>query len=199
MQELPIGIQSFEDLRSSNNDYLYIDKTQFIHKMITTGKVYFLSRPRRFGKSLLISTLEELFKGNKELFKGLFIYDKWDWSIQYPVLKLDFGARSYKTHEDLKKSLTYFIDSNAERFDIILKAPTLSDKFGELIEKLKEKTGQKVVMLIDEYDKAITDFLSDPQKAEINRLELHDFYQVLKASDNNLRFIFLTGISKFSG
>jgi hypothetical protein len=167
--------------------------------MINNGTVYFLSRPRRFGKSLLVDTMEELFIGNKELFKGLFIYDKWNWEIKYPVLRLDFGARSYDTTEVLQKSLIYFIDSSAERFDIILKAPTLSDKFGELIQKLNDKTGQKVVVLIDEYDKAITDYLSDPQKAESNRLELHNFYQVLKAADDHIQFIFLTGISKFSG
>jgi hypothetical protein len=182
-----------------NLSAVYVDKTEHIYNMINSGTVYFLSRPRRFGKSLLIDTMEELFKGNKELFKGLFIYDKWNWEIKYPVLKLDFGARRYDTTEVLQKSLTYFVNSRAEQFNITLEAPTLSDRFEELFIKLHEKTGQRVVVLIDEYDKAITDYLSDPQKAESNRLELHNFYQVLKAADKHIQFIFLTGISKFSG
>ncbi|MDR3243986.1 MAG: AAA family ATPase, partial [Elusimicrobiota bacterium] len=197
MQKLPIGTQAFSILRENN--LLYVDKTRHIFNMIDNGRVYFLSRPRRFGKSLLVSTLDELFKGNKDLFKGLFIYDKWNWEIKYPVLKLDFGARSYDTDEDLKKSLTYFVNSRAEQFNITLEAPMLSDRVEELFIKLNDKTGQKVVVLIDEYDKAITDFLSEPAKANANRKQLHNFYQVLKAADKHIQFIFLTGISKFSG
>jgi hypothetical protein len=167
--------------------------------MTEQGRVYFLSRPRRFGKSLLISTLEELFNGNKKLFEGLFIYDKWNWDIKYPVIRLDFGQRSYNTAEDLRISLTDFVNAKAKEFDIVLDTTGLSDRFGELIEKLNAKTGQRVVMLIDEYDKAMTDFMSDPAKASANRTELHNFYQVLKAADKHLQFIFLTGVSKFSG
>ncbi|MDR2169866.1 MAG: AAA family ATPase, partial [Planctomycetaceae bacterium] len=107
MQKLPIGIQSFSSLR--RDDYLYVDKTEIIHKMVTGGKIYFLSRPRRFGKSLLVSTLDELFNGQKELFDGLFIYDKWDWSKKYPVIRLDFGAISNNTPEALHNSLSDFV------------------------------------------------------------------------------------------
>ncbi|MDR3243266.1 MAG: ATP-binding protein, partial [Elusimicrobiota bacterium] len=199
MQNLPIGIQSFEYLRTNINNYLYVDKTQFIHKMTTIGKVYFLSRPRRFGKSLLVSTMKELFEGNKDLFKGLFIYDKWNWDIKYPVLRLDFGARLYETPDILKKSLTNFVKSQARDFNIQLETDTLSDMFEELIKALHKTTKQQVVVLIDEYDKPMTDFLSDIEKAAVNKQILHDFYQVLKAADDHIQFIFLTGVSKLSG
>ncbi|MDR3244949.1 MAG: AAA family ATPase, partial [Prevotellaceae bacterium] len=102
MKNLPIGIQSFEDLRE--NYYLYVDKNQDIHRMSSTGKVYLLSRPRRFGKSLLVSTLEALFQGQNELFEGLYIYDKWNWGEKFPVIHLDFGEESYDTAEELKLS-----------------------------------------------------------------------------------------------
>jgi hypothetical protein len=167
--------------------------------MVTSGKIYFLSRPRRFGKSLLVSTLDELFSGRKELFEGLFIYDKWDWSQQYPVIRLDFGKRSSGSSEELKVSLDDFVKSVANKYRISLLENTLSGKFGELIEKLYQSTGQKAVILVDEYDKPITDHLSDTKIRTDNKRTLHDFYQVLKASDDCIRFIFLTGVSKFSG
>jgi hypothetical protein len=199
MKELPIGIQDFADVCGRENNYLYIDKTEFIYKMTKKGKVYFLSRPRRFGKSLLVSTLQELFEGNKKLFKGLYIYDKWDWNKKFPVIRLDFGERAYETAQTLKISLIDFVNEIAEDFEIELKKNSLSDRFGELLKKLKTKTGQKIVILIDEYDKPMTDFLSKPKKADENRTVLHDFYQVLKANDKYLKFIFLTGVSKLSG
>jgi hypothetical protein len=196
MKKLPIGIQSFANLR--NNDYLYVDKTKEIHRLITTGRPFFLSRPRRFGKSLLVSTLEEIFKGNKALFEGLYIYDHWDWTVQHPVIRLDFGGRAYRAIDELKLSLTSFVESTANSYQLSLTECTLPDKFRELIEKLHQSTGQQVVVLIDEYDKPITDHLADPELAGMNRIILHDFYQILKAADEHLRFIFLTGVSKFS-
>ena len=196
MQKLPIGIQSFTDLRSNN--YLYVDKTGDILRVIESGKTFFLSRPRRFGKSLLVSTMEAIFKGEKELFEGLCIYDKWDWSLHYPVIRLDFGGRAYSSGEELKQSLTSFVELTAKSHQLFLEECTLPDKFRELIEKLHQSTGQKAVILIDEYDKPITDHLSNPESAEANRQILHSFYQVLKAADDHLRFIFLTGVSKFS-
>jgi hypothetical protein len=196
MQKLPIGIQSFEKLRNSN--CLYVDKTQDILRLITTGTTFFLSRPRRFGKSLLVSTLEQIFKGNKALFEGLYIYDKWDWAEQNPVIHLDFGGLAYRTIDELQLSLNFFVDSLATNYQLSLKGVTLSNKFAELIEKLHQTTGQQVVVLIDEYDKPIIDHLTDLEMAAANRIILHDFYQVLKAADEHLRFIFLTGVSKFS-
>jgi hypothetical protein len=198
LQNLPIGIQSFEKLRKREG--IYVDKTQYIrHMLSSTGTVYFLSRPRRFGKSLLISTLEAVFQGRKELFEGLYIYDKWDWNEKFPVIHLDFGAISHRTPEQLVRSLSDFINKTVSRNKIVIESSELADKFAELIEQLHESTGQQVVVLVDEYDKPITDNLSNPKVMNANREMLHDFYQVLKAADDHLRFIFLTGVSKFSG
>jgi hypothetical protein len=176
-----------------------VDKTEIIHEMVSSGRIYFLSRPRRFGKSLLVSTLDALFSGWKNLFEGLFIYDKWDWTQQYPVIRLDFGKRGFTTPEELKISLNDFVESIANKYQLSLLENTLSGKFGELIKKTHHTTGQQVVVLVDEYDKPITDHLSNIEILEANKDILHDFYQVLKASDDHIRFIFLTGVSKFSG
>jgi Holliday junction resolvase-like predicted endonuclease len=178
---------------------LYVDKTEDIHRMITTDKIYFLSRPRRFGKSLLVNTLEAVFQAQKELFEGLYIYDKWDWNEKFPVIHLDFGAESYSTVEELKLSLNDFVEGTAQDNKISLQKHTLPGKFNELIKKLCESTGQKVVVLIDEYDKPITDHLSNLKVMKANKTALHNFYQVLKATDKYIKFIFLTGVSKFSG
>ncbi|MDR0723633.1 MAG: AAA family ATPase, partial [Endomicrobium sp.] len=154
MKKLSIGIQSFQDLRE--NDYLYIDKTNHIYQLINSGKVYFLSRPRRFGKSLLINTFEALFEGNKQLFEGLYIYDKWDWSKKYPVIHLDFTELDYTTSEQLELSLDKFLDDTAKRKNITLdqtKTCLISSKFSELIKKLHESSGEQIALLIDEYDK----------------------------------------------
>jgi hypothetical protein len=164
-----------------------------------TGTIFFLSRPRRFGKSLLISTLDAVFQARKELFEGLYIYDKWDWAERYPVIRLDFGGFAFKTPEDLERSLIAFINSIASRYQLPLSDAPYNYRFRELIEKLHESTGQQVVVLVDEYDKPITDHLSNPEVMNENKTILHDFYQVLKATDEHLRFIFLTGVSKFSG
>jgi hypothetical protein len=194
MKNLPIGIQSFEDLR--RNDYLYIDKTQDIHRLITTGKIYFLSRPRRFGKSLLVSTLDALFRGQKELFEGLYISDKWDWTQSCPVVRLDFSVRNTAS---VATSLHTFVDRVADSYSVNLVSPDLPDRFSELIEKLHESTGRQVVILIDEYDKPITDYLTNPEAMKANQRILHDFYQVIKGADEHIRFVFMTGVSKFSG
>ncbi|MCL2114722.1 MAG: ATP-binding protein [Methanobrevibacter sp.] len=196
MKKLALGISTFSEIIEDN--YIYVDKTKTIYEMINQGKTYFLSRPRRFGKSLLVSTLKELFNGNKELFKSLYIYDKWDWSEKHPVIHLDFGKIAHERPETLKLSLEDVIIGIAEEYDIILKKRFLNPKFSELIEKLYEKTGKKVVVLVDEYDMAIIDCMKNMEIAKQNRDVLSDFYKVLKASDEYLRFIFLTGVSKFS-
>jgi hypothetical protein len=197
MKNLPLGTQSFSVLRST--DCLYVDKTAYIHRMTGSGRIYFLSRPRRFGKSLLVSTLDALFKGQKELFEGLYIYDKWDWTQQYPVIRIDFGGLSHRTTEALINSLSDLVKITASKNGIVLESTELPDRFRELIEQLHSSTGQPVVVLVDEYDKPITDHLSNPEVMQTNRETLHDFYQVLKAADEHIRFIFLTGVSKFSG
>ncbi|GAA5818458.1 MAG: ATPase AAA [Methanobrevibacter sp. CfCl-M3] len=196
LQKLPLGIQSFEDLRT--NDYLYVDKTKDVFKLVNSGKPYFLSRPRRFGKSLLISTLENLFLGKKELFKGLYIYDKWDWNKTHPVIRIDFSGRTHETGVELKKSLNIFLTELAKENSIELVYENHNDKFGELIKKLYDNYG-KVVVLIDEYDKPILDNVPYPNIRNEMKKVLHDFYQILKSQDDNLRFVFLTGVSKFVG
>ncbi|MDR0605785.1 MAG: ATP-binding protein [Bacteroidales bacterium] len=197
-KRLPIGTQSFSKLRREG--CVYVDKTEHIYKMVSTGgSIYFLSRPRRFGKSLLISTLDELFSGHKELFEGLYIYDKWDWTQQYPVIWLDFGKRSFDSQEELKISLDDFVNAMADKYQLTLRERTLNGKFGELIEKIAQSTRKKVVVLVDEYDKPIIDHLSNIEVLNTNKKILHNFYSVLKASDKYIRFILLTGVSKFSG
>jgi hypothetical protein len=196
MKALPVGIQSFEKLRS--NDYLYVDKTKDILSMVSTDKPYFLSRPRRFGKSLTISTMQAIFEGRKELFEGLYIYDKWDWTKTNPVIRIDFGGMSNRATEEVKLSLTHRLEEAATKYRVILSGKTIPDRFEELIKNIHLSTGEKVVVLVDEYDKPITDNLTDIATADANRQVLHDFYQVLKAGDDHLRFVFLTGVSKFS-
>ncbi|MDR3290745.1 MAG: ATP-binding protein [Methanobrevibacter sp.] len=197
LEKLPIGIQSFEDLRTNN--YLYVDKTKEILKLINSGKSFFLSRPRRFGKSLLISTIENLFLGNEELFKGLYIHDSWNWDEIYPVIRIDLGARTHRSGEKLKNSLNIFLKKIAKENNVDLEYDDYSDKFGELIECLAKKYNKKVVVLIDEYDKPVLDNISYSDVRDEMKEILHDFYQILKSQDNNLRFVFLTGVSKFVG
>ncbi|MDR1819299.1 MAG: AAA family ATPase [Methanobrevibacter sp.] len=197
LQKLPIDIQSFEDLRT--NDYLYVDKTRDILKLINSGKLYFLSRPRRFGKSLLVSTLENLFLGKKELFKDLYVYDKWNWEETYPVIRIDFSGGILRSTDDLKYYLIDTLEEIAELYNINLKHETIDGKFRELIKKLYDRHGKKVVVLIDEYDKPILDNISYLDVRDNMNKILHDFYQILKSQDDNLRFVFLTGVSKFVG
>jgi hypothetical protein len=197
MQNLPIGIQSFEKLRREN--YLYVDKTEVIHRLITSGQVFFLSRPRRFGKSLLVSTMEAIFKGQKELFDGLYIQDKIDWTqLKHPVIRIDFGGVNNNTPENLQQDIEDVLSQIAQQQGISLERKG-AGSFTELIEKLHQVTGYQVVVLIDEYDKAIIDNITSSEIMEGNKKVLHDFYQVLKAADEHLRFVFLTGVTKFAG
>jgi hypothetical protein len=196
MKKLPIGTQSFKILRENN--YLYIDKTMHILKMIENGRSYFLSRPRRFGKSLLLSTIEELYKGNKKLFKGLYIYDIWDWNKKNPVIKIDFGKGDFNSSQQLKISLNETLRRIGKKFSIELESESLSNLFGELIEELHEKTGKRIVVLIDEYDRAIIDNISNMGVLESNQKVLRGFYNVLKESDEFIELIFITGVSKFA-
>lgn len=194
MKKLPIGIQTFEKM--IDGEFLYVDKTRGIFEMITSGQYFFLSRPRRFGKSLLVSTLKEIFSGNKELFKGLWIYDKIDWE-KYPVIHIDFSKISYKTTDLLEKSLEKTVRKIGKKYNIHLDENCdYKNAFSDLIEEVA-KIG-KVVILIDEYDKPIIDKISQPEIAMGNRDVLREFYAVIKASDEFNRFAFITGISKFS-
>jgi hypothetical protein len=195
MKKLPIGIQTFFEI--IKEDYLYVDKTRHIVDLIQGGKYLFLSRPRRFGKSLLISTLYEIFSGNKELFYGLDIYDKIQWQ-SHPVIVIDFSAISCGNDEIFKTSLLSFLDDMAAFYEVVLSKIFVKEKFAELIRKIHDKTGQKVVILVDEYDKPIVNSIDDIDKATKNREILRDFFGVLKSLDAFLHFVFLTGVSKFA-
>jgi hypothetical protein len=202
-KKLPLDVQAFEIMRGE--DYLYVDKTRYIYQMVTQGRYYFLSRPRRFGKSLLVSTLKCLFQGREELFKGLWIADHvdWDWK-PHPVVLIDFSDSSNNTPERLERTLETTLHNIAEENHIELKNPFLQSKFKELILKLSRKTDMPVVVLFDEYDKPIIDHIGKGSKeleiARANRDVLKNFFGVLKSGHLApiLRFVFLTGISRFS-
>lgn len=194
--KLPIGIQSFSKLIEGN--FLYVDKTEEIHRLITSSEgYYFLSRPRRFGKSLTVSVLKEIFSGNKDLFKGLWIYDKIEW-VPHPVIHLDIISISYDSSEVLAQSLSNVLVKIGEQHNIRLTTSHYKEQFGELIEQLHAAANKKVVVLIDDYDKPVIDFIRDTGRARANRDVLKSFYEVLKSSDEHLKFVFITGVSKFS-
>ena len=194
MKKLPIGIQTFEKL--INDDCLYIDKTKLIYQLIQSGSVYFLSRPRRFGKSLLLSTLEAIFKGKKELFQGLWIYDQpFEWK-EYSVIRIDFSKKHIENSAELKEFIKIELKDIAESYNITLVRENYDDIFAELIRKLAQIS--KVVLLVDEYDKPILDHITDVKTAKEIQETLKSFYTVIKASDEYLKFILLTGVSKFS-
>ena len=196
MKNLPIGIQTFSKL--INDNCLYVDKTKDIYNLISKGGgYYFISRPRRFGKSLLISTLKEIFSGNKELFKKLWIYDKIKWEV-FPVIHIDFLGLKYETQNELMETLEYLIRQNAAAQGVELKEKGFDKRFKELIIKTAQKN--KAVILVDEYDKPIIDFIETEEKeiALSNRKVLKKFYSVLKSADEYIRFVFITGVSKFS-
>ncbi|MDR3341217.1 MAG: ATP-binding protein [Treponema sp.] len=195
--KLPIGIQTFSDIREQG--YLYVDKTREIHRLISAGKVFFLSRPRRFGKSLLISTLEAIFKGKKALFEGLYIEDKIDWNERYPVITLDWSSISHTSAGQMEEGTAIYLSNIAAFHDITLNQKSATNRFEELLTALHQKTGRQAVVLVDEYDMPILDALGKPDEItdEIRQF-LQSFYKVLKAADRHLRFVFLTGVSKFS-
>ncbi len=193
-QKLPLGIQDFRSI--IDGDFLYVDKTSYIHKLCTTGKYYFLSRPRRFGKSLTISTLNELYSGSKALFKGLWIEDQWDWNKKHPVIRISFTGIGFPSL-GLEKALSQELDTIAHQFGITFTKKGNAPKFKELIALLAKEN--KVVVLIDEYDAPIIHYLSkDLEQTIAHRDQLKEFYSVLKEMDPYLEFVFLTGVSKFS-
>ena len=197
-KSLPIGIQTFSKLRE--DDFYYVDKTKFIYKLFKSkSNYYFLSRPRRFGKSLFLSTLKSAFKAQKEYFKGLFLENNWDWSKKYPVLYISFGAGVTDGKDELKIILQELINNWIDEYSIHnLKNTSLRGQFSEIIKILHEKYNEKVVILIDEYDKPILDMINKPNLAIEVRDELKNFYSVIKDSDKYLKFVFLTGVTKFS-
>ena len=196
MKHLPIGIQAFSKIIDKN--FIYVDKTEHIFRLATNGSFYFLSRPRRFGKSLLVSTIKELYKGNKPLFEGLWIENRWDWTKTNPVLHFSFDTMGF-VERGLLEVLKEQLKLKAEEFDIDIEGNNLKSLFEDLIKKLYQKYGN-IVILIDEYDKPIIDFLEESkiEQGKANRDILRDFYGVLKNADEYLELVFITGISKFS-
>jgi len=193
MKRLPIGIQTFRKLIDGN--YLYVDKTEYIHRLIVQGSVYFLSRPRRFGKSLLISTLNEIFEGEKELFNGLWIYKaNYAWE-KHPVVRIDFSKSKARNANELINYIVYQLEKTALLYGIKLGQTQYDIKFDELLTKLGEIN--KVVILIDEYDKPIIDNIENKALAVELREILKGFYTIIKACDEHIRFVLLTGVSKF--
>ncbi|KZX17221.1 ATP-binding protein [Methanobrevibacter filiformis] len=196
-KKICLGTQTFKFLRK--NDFLYVDKTKEIYNLLHNEKIVFLSRPRRFGKSLLVSTLKSLFLGDKELFKGLYVYDKWDWNNQYNVIHLDMSDLENSSTEELKLDLENTIETIAKSYNISLNEKvSVRKKFSNLIMKLYISTGKEVVVLIDEYDAPILDNINNEELADANREVIESFYRALKNKDEYLNFVFITGISKFA-
>ena len=216
MQNLPLGLQSLALIRT--NDCVYIDKTPWVHALTQVPGRYFLSRPRRFGKSLFVDTLKELYEGNESLFRGLYIQDRWDWNRRHPVIKIDFAGSVLNSLEQLQQRLHEILHENAERLQ--LKAPnhrngagddaktqrtreqvqsgSITQAFGSLIQSAREQHQSLVVVLVDEYDKPILDNMTRPGVARKMQEELKSFYSVLKEQDAHLQLVFMTGVTKFS-
>ena len=196
LRKFPIGVQSFESIR--RNDYLYVDKTAQIYLLANSGKAFFLSRPRRFGKSLLISTLEAYFQGQKELFTGLAIEKLEKEWVQYPVLHLDLNAELFNSPESLQALLSNQLTQWEQKYGKGEDETTLSLRFKGIIRRAAEQTGQSAVVLIDEYDKPLLQSINKPELHNAYKDILKAFYGVLKSADKDLRFYLLTGVTKFS-
>lgn len=191
----PIGIQDFEKLRT--NGYSYVDKSRFVYKLATEGEYYFLSRPRRFGKSLFLSTLEAYFQGKKELFEGLAIYDlETDWK-KYPIFHIDLNTANFREKDSLYTVLNDYLTTWESKYGARESEATLALRFKGVIARAAEKEGCGVVILIDEYDKPILQTLRDPKLQAEHRAQLKAFYSVLKTQDRYIKFAFLTGVTKF--
>lgn len=193
-KELPIGIQSFSEIRNGN--YYYVDKTKYLVELVRERTVLF-SRPHFFGKSLMIDTLDNLFSGNRELFKGLYAENHWDWNTIYPVIKFSFAKPEIATPKDLQSNIWSQLNNNADKFNVsILEQKYISIAFRELIEKIAEKHNDKVVILIDEYDKPILDNINKEPIQKIYDL-LSNFYSIIKGVDKYIHFAMLIGVSRF--
>ncbi len=195
-RRLPIGIQTFREIRGQ--DCYYVDKTPYIRRLLDEGKHYFLSRPRRFGKSLFLDTCKELFEGNEPLFEGLHIHEHWDWSVRHPVVRLSFGKGNFKMPGYVETNLMAQLDAVERRTGVASDYATGPERLAHQLEELHGRYGQPVAVLIDEYDKPILDALEEPETARANRDYLRGLYATIKESDAHIRFSFITGVSKFS-
>ena len=195
-RRLPLGIQTFRTLREE--DCYYVDKTAYLWRMVHEGTHYFLSRPRRFGKSLLADTLKELFEGSEELFRGLYIHEPWEWSVRHPVVRMSFGGANFTVPGLLEANVMEQLGAAERRSGVVTEYLTAPGRLADLLEGLHRASGQRVVVLVDEYDKPILDALEEPEVALANRGFLRGLYGVIKDADAHVRFTFLTGVSKFS-
>jgi len=196
MKKLPIGISTFKEIREEN--YYYADKTSYVKKLVDEGKYYFISRPRRFGKTLFADTLKEAFSGRKDLFKGLYLEDHWDWSVSHPVLFLSFGGGVLKNRRELDEFITDRFEEIFTLYDLKLKQKNTNLIFRDLIVQLNKKYDKRAVVIVDEYDKPILDNITDEKAAYEIRDGLKNIYSVIKDSDAYIKFAFLTGVTKFS-
>ena len=196
-QSLPIGIQDFATIRSEG--FYYVDKTPLIRRLVSAGRHYFLSRPRRFGKSLLVDTLSALFAGQEDLFRELDIHDHWDWSVTHPVLRLSFDG-TYSTPAEIDGDVIEQLEAVEDEYGLT-PAPASNTgprRLRNILRRVHQKTGQPVVVLVDEYDKPILDGLPDLDRAHANRDYLRGIYGIIKGSAEHVRFVFVTGVSMFS-
>ena len=195
-RRLPIGLQTFREVRE--RDCYYVDKTAHLRRLLGEGKHYFLSRPRRFGKSLFLDMCKELFGGNKALFEGLAIHGDWDWSVRHPVVRLDFASGHFQGPDDLHTEVTDRLQTLEDETGITTRLDSAPGRLGHLIKSLHQRTGQRVAVLIDEYDKPILDALDTPDIARANRDYLRGLYAVVKSADADIRFSLMIGVTKFS-
>ena len=195
-RKLPLGVQTFRKIREENR--YYVDKTGYALRLAEEGDHYFLARPRRFGKSLFIDTLKELFEGNEPLFRGLAVHDRWDWSAPHPVVRLDFGSGDFKQQGYLQEDAAAQLAAIEQREGMVSETASVPVRLRRLLEALHQRSGRRVVVLVDEYDKPILDALEAPETARANRDYLRGLYSVVKTGDAHVRFSFLTGVSRFA-
>ncbi|MCQ2234253.1 MAG: AAA family ATPase, partial [Paludibacteraceae bacterium] len=191
----PIGIQTFEKIIEGG--YVYVDKTDLVYKLVTTGEYYFLSRPRRFGKSLLTTTLEAYFLGKKELFKGLAMEKlEQDW-VEHPVFHIDFTGENYKDESAVQSIINNFLVGQEKIYGNDEAETSIGLRFMGVVKRAFEQTGKQVVILIDEYDKPLTDTIGVPEVQDKNRAFLQSLYGIMKKADQYIRFAFLTGVTRY--
>ena len=197
LKKLPIGISTLQDILQE--DYLYIDKTSLAQKLIEEGRYYFLSRPRRFGKSLFLDTLRTIFEGDREIFKGLSIHKNGYKFVKHPIIRISFNSGDFSSKDSFHKRILELLKFNQRELEVNCDTNlTVSGCFEELIYQAHKKYDKKVVILVDEYDKPILDNIENTEVARIMRNELKNFYSIIKGADEYLKFVFITGVSKFS-
>ena len=195
-RRLPIGIQTFRTIREEG--FYYVDKTAHVRRLVADGSRYFLARPRRFGKSLLVDTLKELFEGDESLFDGLAVHDRWDWSVSRPVLRLSFGGGLFAEPGRLHANVMAQLDAVERETGVRSDYAGAPERFRDLLAQLHRRTGRRAAVLVDEYDRPILDALDVPDMARANRDFLRGLYAMIKDGDAHVGFAFLTGVSKFS-